>query len=106
MEYLDGHQAAVLEVSCQVDRSHATTAELALKRVAVGEGSLQVAGEIGQVIPKKMGRLRWDTEKGRASRGGRVGRREENGGSLAWDWLCRFIKDSRKLGESGLSFLH
>jgi lia operon protein LiaG len=46
-EHLDRNLAVVLEVLRQVDRSHSTTAELALDRVAVGEGGEKPRKVIG-----------------------------------------------------------
>jgi hypothetical protein len=48
VEYLQRHRSVVPEVVREIDRSHATTAELALERVAVGQGGLEAFQGLGQ----------------------------------------------------------
>jgi len=48
VEYLQGHRSVVPQVVREIDRSHATNAELALERVAVGEGGLEAFQGLGQ----------------------------------------------------------
>jgi hypothetical protein len=46
MQDFDGDGPPMAEVPGQKDRSHAAAAELALDRVAVGEGSRKAVGEV------------------------------------------------------------
>jgi hypothetical protein len=48
MEHLERHGPFVLEITSQINRGHATTPELALERVAVGQGSLEAIQVLGQ----------------------------------------------------------
>ncbi len=48
VHHLQGHLAVVPEVAGQVDRGHAPAAELALEEVAVAEGVLELAWDVGQ----------------------------------------------------------
>jgi hypothetical protein len=49
MEHLDGHPTMVPEVFRQVYRAHATAAELALERVALGQGGLESFHGLDQI---------------------------------------------------------
>jgi hypothetical protein len=48
VEDLERHQAFVLEIAGEVNRGHTPTTELALERVAVGQGSLKPFQGLGQ----------------------------------------------------------
>jgi len=48
VEDLEGDKTVVLQVTGEIDRRHPAAAELALDRVAAGEGGLQVAELVGQ----------------------------------------------------------
>ena len=52
MENLERHRSVVLQVLGEVDRGHPTAAELALDRVAVGEGGGKVPEVVGQLLPR------------------------------------------------------
>ncbi len=47
-QHLDGDGAVMLQVLGEVDRRHPAPTELALDRVAVGEGGLQTSEQVGQ----------------------------------------------------------
>jgi hypothetical protein len=55
-EDFERHVAIVLHVTGEIDRGHPTRPELALERVAVGEGGLQTSEQIGQA-----GAQAWDS---------------------------------------------
>src|SRR5687767_2776561 len=46
-EHLERHRAVVLEVTGEIDRSHAPAPKLTLERVAPAQSLLQASGEIG-----------------------------------------------------------
>ncbi len=46
-QHLDRHGAAVLQVPRKVDRGHSPAPELALDRIATGEGGLHLGEEVG-----------------------------------------------------------
>jgi hypothetical protein len=48
VEHLQRDRSVVPEVVREINRSHATTAELALERVAVGQGGLEAFKGLGQ----------------------------------------------------------
>ena len=48
MEELQRDKTIVLEITCEVDRGHPAAPELALDRVAVGQGGLEASQGLGQ----------------------------------------------------------
>ena len=49
VQHLEGDPAILPEILCQVHRSHSTAAELALERVAVGQGGLESFQGLDQI---------------------------------------------------------
>ena len=58
-ENLEGDQAVVLEIPGEVDRGHATAAELALEQVAVTEGVRKGGAGRGQDDTRGRGRVEY-----------------------------------------------
>ena len=48
MQHLERHRPVMLEVVREVDRGHPAAPELALERVAVGQGGLEAFQGLGQ----------------------------------------------------------